>query len=293
MPSEPKINFFMIVTDPDIYIADYAIRSYSRIKKIDFRLQIYSNYISPNIKKEYFPRWKKLGYVNLIANDFQDTLPKPTDTSQQGPFETCYDIWDRELQKIDSQFYAQADADFEILNPRFVDVMMSKLESNPKLGAISAFGTKEARIYFDTYSQEKIIANPRLNTAFCIYRRETSQSKISHQYHEEILDTGPVRRNTWDDSGYFQKSLKDNLGFNLEILSYSFDNDFIHYGAFSKNSQLNRKNLPLYRRIKLLPKISILGFHIPQKIISQVDRKLFGHIDRSHFWDKWNPHSTS
>ena len=40
-----KITFFMIVTDKDILIADYTIRSYSLIKDFKFRLIVYSNWV--------------------------------------------------------------------------------------------------------------------------------------------------------------------------------------------------------------------------------------------------------
>ena len=38
-----KITFFMIVTDPDLVIADYAVRSYAKIEDRRFTLRIYSN----------------------------------------------------------------------------------------------------------------------------------------------------------------------------------------------------------------------------------------------------------
>ena len=55
-----KITFFMIVTDPDLVIADYAVRSYAKIKDLRFTLRIYSNWASSSLKNVYFPRCEKV-----------------------------------------------------------------------------------------------------------------------------------------------------------------------------------------------------------------------------------------
>ena len=109
-----KITFVMIVTDPDVVIADYAVRSYVKIKGIKFALRIYSNWVSSSLKRRYFPRWRKLPFVEIIEPDGQTDENKPTDRSLEGPFERCDTIWDRELKKIDAPYHATVDADFEI-----------------------------------------------------------------------------------------------------------------------------------------------------------------------------------
>ena len=40
----------MIVTPRDVVIADYAVRSYGRIRDLDFKLAVYSNYLLPEQK---------------------------------------------------------------------------------------------------------------------------------------------------------------------------------------------------------------------------------------------------
>jgi hypothetical protein len=64
-----KITFFMIVTDRDILIADYAVRSYAKIKGIPFKLRVYSNWISSALKQKYFPAWHKFEFVEIVENE--------------------------------------------------------------------------------------------------------------------------------------------------------------------------------------------------------------------------------
>ncbi len=203
---DPKIVFFMIITDPDIYIADYAIRSYRKITGLNFKLRIYSNYIFPSLKEKFFKKWQQFDFVDLIRNDYQDKIDRPSCAHLKGSFEDCGEIWDRELRKIQAPFYAQVHPDFEILNPRFIHAMLSRLESEPTLIAISTSGNLQAKTVFDTYSRETIIANPVLSGWFCIYKKESLSCNVSYDYYEENIETGPIRRNVWDSSGYFQRS---------------------------------------------------------------------------------------
>lgn len=48
--NDVKITFFMIVTDRDLVIADYAVRGYGKIKDIPFKLRVYSNWITSTLK---------------------------------------------------------------------------------------------------------------------------------------------------------------------------------------------------------------------------------------------------
>src|SRR5579859_2743391 len=64
--TSPEVTFFMIVTPRDVVIADYAVRSYAKIRDLDFSLRVYSNYLLPEQKDYYFPRWEKLPYVDVV-----------------------------------------------------------------------------------------------------------------------------------------------------------------------------------------------------------------------------------
>jgi hypothetical protein len=53
----------------------------------------------------------------------------------------------------------------------------------------------------------------------------------------------PVRHNAWDTTAYFQKALKDDYGFEVATLDPKYQSCFIRYGAFSKNRDINEKNV--------------------------------------------------
>ncbi|HEY3057803.1 MAG TPA: hypothetical protein VGL99_02405, partial [Chloroflexota bacterium] len=64
----PETTFFMIVTPRDAVIADYAVHSYTKLSGLDFSLRIYSNYLLPQQKEYYFPRWEQLPFVDIVRN---------------------------------------------------------------------------------------------------------------------------------------------------------------------------------------------------------------------------------
>jgi hypothetical protein len=290
-----KITFFMIVTDPDLVIADYAVRSYAKIEDQRFTLRIYSNWVSSSLKRRYFPRWRKFSFVEIVDYEWQTDQNKPTDRRLEGPFERCDTIWDRELRKIDTPYYATVDADFEILDGRFVPVMLTQLDSNPNLVAMATDYSPAVPEHYDSYSDQIICLNQRWHTWFCIYKREALQCQVPHAYHEEI-GSGPVRRYAWDTTGYFQRALKENYGFELAVLDPKYQPCFIHYGAFSKNRDINEQNVTLYRRLQILRKMGFFGHdedltgkvnHWVKKGANFLDQVCFGHVDRSKYWPGW------
>src|ERR687886_2584990 len=128
----------MIVTPRDAVIADYAVRSYARIRNLDFTLLVYSNYLLPDQKAYYFPRWQRLDFVEIAANPQHDddlaSIRGRIDSDRlEGPFEYCDPIWDRELRKIDSPLVATVDADFELRHGGFVGHMVGRLLADPEL----------------------------------------------------------------------------------------------------------------------------------------------------------------
>jgi hypothetical protein len=277
----------MIVTDPDIIIADYAVKSYAKIKDIPFKLRIYSNWISIALKQRYFPAWKKYDFVEIEENNWQLDENKPTNRHLEGPFETMGAIFDRELKKIDTPYYATVDADFEILDANFINIMLAHLDANPGIIAMSTEYTHKKEVY-DTYSNEVIILNERWHTWFCIYKRESLKCAISHAFHEEIVSS-KVRRNDWDCSGYFQKDLKDTYGYEIAVLDPIYPSSYIHYGAFSKNRELERKNIGLYRILQIIRTRGFFGKRnaISSKFANYWYRIFFGKVDRKHFWPGW------
>jgi hypothetical protein len=290
-----KITFFMIVTDPDLVIADYAVRSYAKIGDRRFTLRIYANWVSSSLKRRYFPRWTKFSFVEIVDYEWQTDQNKPTDRRLEGPFERCDTIWDRELKKINTPYYATVDADFEILDGRFVPVMLAQLDSRPNLVAMATDYTPTVQEHYDSYSNEVICLNERWHTWFCIYKREALQCQVPHAYHEEV-GSGPVRRYAWDTTGYFQRALREDYGFEFAVLDPKYQPCFIHYGAFSKNRDINDWNVGFYRRLQILRKRGSTGHdnclvgkvnHLIGKSANLLDKICFNHVDRSKYWPGW------
>ncbi len=252
----PEITFFMIVTPRDVVIADYAVRSYAKIRDLDFTLLVYSNYLLPEQKAYYFPRWEGLPFVQIARNphhdeDIRDIHGRIQNERLEGPFEYCDPIWDRELPKIDAPFVATVDADFEVLAPGFVSHMMRQLRSEADLIGMST-DYSATDVVFEPYTGNTIILNERNHTWFCIYKHAAfERSQVSHAFHREMLTGAPVERNCWDSCAYFQKSLRDE-GLRFEYLHGRFRRDFIHYGAFSKNTTVTRETVALFRWFALL-----------------------------------------
>jgi hypothetical protein len=250
----------MIVTPRDVVIADYAVRSYAKLKDVlaagEYRLLVYSNYLLPEQKDYYFPRWEALPFVEIARNphhdaDIADIHGRINAERLEGPFEYCDPIWDRELHQIDSAYVATVDADFEILSPRFVGVMLQRLRSQADL-VIMSTDYSPTDVTFEPYTGNTIILNERNHTWFCIYKREAFQrSQVSHAFHREMLVGAPVERNCWDSCAYFQKSLRD-LGLQTDHLHGQYWRDFIHYGAFSKNTTVTRETVALFRAFALI-----------------------------------------
>ena len=122
----------MIVTPRDVVIADYAVRSYAKIKDVDFSLVVYSNYLLPEQKAYYFPRWEAFPFVDIARNPHHDADLSGINSRIQadaleGPFEYCDPLWDRELRKLQTPLIATVDADFEILRPRFLEHILGQI----------------------------------------------------------------------------------------------------------------------------------------------------------------------
>ena len=256
MIAEPEVTFFMIVTPRDAVIADYAIRSYAKIRGLDFRLLVYSNYLLPEQKAYYFPRWQQLAYVDIARNPHHDAdLAAIGDRVNverlEGPFEYCDPIWDRELRPIATGYIATVDADFEILRPRFVTYIMQRLRDENDLVAMST-DYSPTDVVYEPYTGNTIVLNERNHTWFCVYKRKAFEvSVVSQAFHREMLTGAPVERNCWDSCAYFQKSLRDQ-GLHLDHLHGRFRREFIHYGAFSKNTTVTRESVRTFRILAIM-----------------------------------------
>jgi hypothetical protein len=256
-----EITFFMIITPRDVVIADYAIRSYAKLgnRAVDFTLLAYSNYLLPEQKAYYFPRWAALPFVEIARNPHHDAditgIGGRINTERlEGPFEYCDPIWERELRKLDTPLIATVDADFEILRPGFVEFMLRRLNHEPDLVGMST-DYSPTEIVHEPYSGNTIILNERNHTWFCVYKRTAfERSNVNKAFHREMLVDAPVERNCWDSCAYFQKSLRDQ-GLRFDYLHGKLRHDFIHYGAFSKNTTVTRESVAVFRQFALLEHI--------------------------------------
>jgi hypothetical protein len=186
------------------------------------------------------------------------------------------------LKKIQTQYHATVDNDFEILDAKFISIMLDKLDKNPNLVAMSTDYSPTQTKFYDSYSDEIICLNERWKAWFCIYKREALQCNVSHNYYEETLPNS-VRRNAWDSGGYFQKILKENYGFELASLESKYQPYFIHYGAFGRNCNINENNISLYRQLRILNKTGLFGNNdiFTKKLAHGLNKLIFGNADKN------------
>lgn len=288
--TKPVITFLMVVVDPDVVIADYAIKSFKKIKGIPFQLRVYSNWVTIPFRKRYFPTWRRYPFVELIENEWQKEEDRPSEPWLAGPFEYPWTIFDPELPKIETSYFATVDADFEILDPTFLYVMLERLGVNQNLIGISTDYSGRRPEYYDTYSEEVICLNERWKPWFCIYKKAALRCEVSHGYYEKY-DPILKRRSVWDGSARYQQALREQYGYDFEVLDAKYRHCYIHYGAFAKNRDINKHNVALYRWLQLLAKKGF--FERRQSTAATLARHLtqiiFRGADRSRFLDGWNP----
>jgi hypothetical protein len=286
---KPLVTFFMIVIDRDIVIADFAVRSYAKVQGVPFKLVVYSNWVRSDLKERYFPGWSRLPYVEIWDDPARTDDRRPDDRRHlEGPCELAYRVWDRELKKIDTPYHATVDPDFEILDGRFVKVMIDTLEADPGLVAMSTDYSPRLPAVYERFSREVVSFNERWDTWFCIYKRAALACEVSHIQHEE-WQPGAIPRNVWDDAGYLQKALREQHGWRLAALGPAWRRSYIHYGAFRNNRDIDERNVRLYRALQTVRRHGLwrLGDPLSRGIAFVLDRWLFGHVDRSSYLPGW------
>jgi hypothetical protein len=186
--------------------------------------------------------------MNLRAGE-TITSPEGVDRVRDGWCENYDELWTSELRLFQTDYVATVDADFEILSPYFIGEMMDALESDPQLIGVSSDYTAGHSAY-DSYSGRVINLAERWHTWFCIYKRQAFNCKTSHFYYEEIDSNNETL--VFDSAAYFQHRLITDFGYRLSVVDSKCRDNFIHYGAFSKNRSINEKNIWLYRKAAIL-----------------------------------------
>ena len=281
--NQPSIVFFMLVTNRDVYIADYSIRSYRKLKpaleNYNWKLVIYLNCLKNEFKNKYSKKWNDYDYTEIIDNsefiDAEKLIPGQeviddygNKSYLEGKFERGCAVWEREFRKFESDYWATVDADFEIISPDFILEGLKQLEQNKNLAVFSSdSGSTDYK--YDSYSDGYIIAMKRHNTWFCIYKRECQICMTSHFYYEEEING---ERYSYDDAAKFQFDLEEKYGYGLLAateLNNVFRYSFIHYGAFSKNDSLDGPiKIYIYRCIIFLSRRGLI-FLSPTCIINK------------------------
>jgi hypothetical protein len=257
---QPVVTFFMLVTDGDILIADYCIKSFSLLSGLDFKLVAYCNWIKPENRAKYFPKWRKnYSFVEIIEPEWMTEANRPCGASYygygfEGPYERNEVLWDSELPKFMSRYHVTFDGDFEILNQGFMRAMLDRLESNATAGLMGT--DMDADMFFTDHEHPgKNIQYSVVNTWCCIYKRETLSCKVSHLYYREKSRDDGINLNVWDSSGVRQLALRHIHGYESSIVDPGYQVQFIHYGAFSKNRHLDDSNIEMWRQLMILRKI--------------------------------------
>jgi len=280
----PTVCFFMLVTNRDAFLATHAIKSFEKLKScfdFNWKLVVYMNCLKDELKKCATKWWGKFDYVELVDNvdivDIEQLVPGNTIQDDnggehyiEGKYEPGCVVWTREFHKSESDYWVMVDADFEILSPCFVLEMFDMLESDSNLIAVSS-DWSGAKSKIDSYSNTAIVAMSRYHTWFCAYKRKAQQCKISFFYYKEKKYDLTL---AFDDTARFQHALKEQLGYELKSVDYQkYKNQFIHYGAFSKNNSLDtEKKVNRYRLITILQH---RGLFANNSIIDKAIRKLF------------------
>jgi hypothetical protein len=278
-----SITFLMPVTDRDLIIADYAVRSYQLLNNsidIPFKLLIYFNNVTAALKERYVARWKCFSYVDFIDGRLNEECangPSADDEEDsqtarryyagalragrkayrfEGPWERHDRILDRELKQIDSSLVASVDADFEILRSDFVQYILTRMLGNDNLKVMSSDYGATSLYETDAFGTGYCYLQERYHTWFCVYKRDVIDFPESHRYRD-FFDEKSGQYHAWDTSAYFQKRLREDLGCAMESTE-QFGRSFIHYSAFSKNRSIGWRNVRLYRATKIASKRPLL-----------------------------------
>lgn len=302
MMSHKGITFFMPVIDSVAIMADYTIASYAKLRDshIPFTLLVYPNFLSPRIKEKHIPKWKRYEYVEIADTAEQEATTRPSPWKEEddhivaeyhvgalqsgsrvykwlGPWERHDVILDTELHKIDSEYVATVDADFEILNGDFIGYIIERMEQNPNLKVVSSDYSPTSRYNSSIFRTGYCYLHERYSAWFCVYKREALLFPESHRYRDKF-DPASGEFYAWDTSAYLQQRLREERGYEMEAIA-GFDRSFIHYGAFAKNRSITSRNVSIYRALKLAAKMPLGAQVLPydparHRFASKIDRRI-------------------
>ena len=228
-----SITFFMIVSGrEEPVIANYAIKSFSKLTKQNFKLIIYSNYIDEISKNKYFRNWGNIEYVELIENNHQVIKEFSFNDSvefQQGKFDLPGKIWDEQLPKIETDVLGIVDADFEILNPKIVYKSIEILQSDQNiLGVSHGFAPSnitDSNRFPKSIESKYIFEQSHWCNYFVMYNKKNIDFNYSFSHKWETNPNDVVF--FWDTHSFLQNSLILNFKYKKPFSGKNLLNSFL------------------------------------------------------------------
>ncbi len=256
----PKLTLLMVVTPPDLPITRYTIPALRHLSAYgDIEVIIYLNSLTSDQELNVRNYAKGLKFCRVKSNSDRVKISGnfkvygsmfKTDSGRHdirlGPFESCGEIWERELLLLDSELVGLIDADLEIFDGAFIKEITRSFNTNPKLGFMSLNYSYTEKV-FETYSNRTCVVWERYHTWFCVYLRKLLNEYSNFCYFEEERDGNLI---IYDHSSMLQMVLKKK-GYHGDVVAPKWCNTFLHYGAFSQNRSLKGILLKIYRILRI------------------------------------------
>lgn len=254
----------MLVTPVDRGIAAYSLRGLAPYLSENLQLCVYFNGVSPQQQQPLRHCLKRVGRFVQFKDNFAEISRAEKELRaevgreyvtdggflalREGPYENGSEVWSRELKRFtEFPVVGILDADFEILDGRFLPEMLHAFEANPRLGFYATEATPRMP-YFCGYSQQKCFMAARHHTWFCLYRRAALELDSDFSFYEETHEGLPLK---FDHSAGLQMRLTRDHQFEGRGLRHNLRWHFIHYQAFSKNRTLSGYKLRFYRWLRV------------------------------------------
>lgn len=257
-----QLKLLMVITPPDAGIAAYTLAALRRrMKRLpDCAVRVYLNGLSEEQERSIIKQTKGVGRIEVKSNRawFDGdavVIGKRYETDygsremREGRYESCGQVWSRELMLLEAPLVGIIDADFELFDFSLLRVMISEFAVDGRLGWVST-GYSPTRKVFDQYSQQECIIMERWDTCLCVYRQAALAQFHDFTFREERNAQLGLPM-AYDHSAWLQKQLLD-AKWRGDTVSKDRAWQFLHYGAFAKNKTLAGARLAFYRFFRIL-----------------------------------------
>jgi hypothetical protein len=291
-------SLLMIVTPPEVPIAEFTIKALQKCNEIpNLFIVVFANGLDESDQNKIRTWTEGLRDAVVVSNrekierekhNFRIGEEYTTALGRRelrvGPYESAPEIWERELQRLDTDIVGIMDPDFEILDAKFLPEMIDAFSADDRLAFMSVDHSPETRT-FESYSQTWATIAERYHTWFCLYLREALRNEANFSYFEERRGEEIVK---FDHSGRLQEVLRKDYNYHGAVLDRTWRWAFVHYYAFAQNRTLNGGLLRIYRYLRIGAATGWLSAHRvnflvpPVKLISRIMYKALslGRFDR-------------